>query len=311
MRPSEPITRQRRWRRRLSVASAAIALIFTVGAFTLPTSYFLARPSTGSFYSMLVADGDVTVERALTYGGQARHKLDVYSPAQNQTRGPIALFLYGGGWRSGDRTKYGFVGAALAARGITTVIPDYRLFPQVKFPAFVEDAALAYRWVHENLAKPTGRPIVLVGHSAGAHIAALLAVEPKYLRAAGTALPAPSGFVGLAGPYAFDPTTYRTTRAIFSDVTNPATARPAELVTAGAPPALLFHGLDDETVRPWNTRKFAEALNQAGVKVRKLELEGVDHVGTLLALSAPFRWRAPVFEETAAFIEALGAGMPR
>ena len=290
--------------------SASVALLFAVAAFTLPTSYFLAKPSTGSFYSMLVADADVTVERGVAYGDLGRHKLDVYVPVSGEKNGPIALFLYGGGWRNGDRSTYGFAGAALAAYGITTVVADYRLYPHVKFPAFVEDAALAYRWVHENLAKPHSRPIVLVGHSAGAYIAALLAVNPSYLHAAGAALPAPSGLIGLSGPYAFDPTTYKTTKAIFSDVKVAATARPAEQVTADAPPALLFHGLEDETVRPWNTRKFTEALRLAGVKVRKLEFEDVDHVGVLLALSAPFRWRAPVLEEIVRFVDAIGRPSP-
>ena len=306
MRSPDPTVRPRRWRRRLTILSASVALLFAAAAFALPTSYFLAKPSTGSFYSMLVADADVQVERGVSYGALSRHRLDVYAPAADRENGPIALFLYGGGWRNGDRSTYGFAGAALAARGITTVIADYRLYPEVKFPAFVQDAALAYRWVHENLAKPRSRPIVLIGHSAGAHIAALLAVNPSYLRAAGTALPAPSGLIGLAGPYAFDPTTYKTTKAIFSDVKVSATARPAEQVTADAPPALLFHGLEDDTVRPWNTRKFTEALRLAGVKVRKLEFGDVDHVGVLLALSAPFRWRAPVLEEIVRFVDAIG-----
>jgi len=255
---------------------------------------------------MLVADADVRVERGVAYGALDRHKLDVYASAAGDKHGPIALFFYGGGWRSGDRSTYGFAGSALAARGITTVIADYRLYPEVKFPEFVEDAALAYRWVHDNLAKPNSRPIVLICHSAGAHIAALLAVNPSYLHDTGSALPAPSGLIGLAGPYAFDPTTYKTTKAIFSEVKVAATARPAEQVTADAPPALLFHGLEDDTVRPWNTRKFAEALSRAGVKVRKLEFGDVDHVGVLLALSAPFRWRAPVLEEIVRFVDAIG-----
>ncbi|MGI9415478.1 MAG: alpha/beta hydrolase [Hyphomicrobiales bacterium] len=294
--------------RRIAIASAVALLILAAGTIALPTAYFLAGPSTGSFFSMLVADTDVSVERGLSYGNHERHKLDVYSPGQSAAGGPIAIFVYGGGWRSGHRATYGFVGAALAARGITTVIPDYRLYPDVKFPAFVEDAARAYRWVQQTLAgrdDGAARPVILIGHSAGAHIAALLAVDRAYLNAAGAALPPPAGLIGLAGPYAFDPTTYKTTRAIFSTASNAARARPAEQVTGAAPPALLIHGLEDETVKVWNTRKFAQALGEAGVKVRKLEFPGIGHVDTLLALSAPFRWRAPVLEETVQFILSL------
>ncbi len=288
--------------------SFALLLIVAGALFALPgLRAALALSSLPSLYSSIVADSGSTLEQGLPYGPHGRNLLDVYRPASGDRSGPIVLFLYGGGWRSGERSTYGFVGAALAARGITTVIPDYRLFPQVKFPSFVEDAARAYAWVHTNLAALSGdwRPIVVIGHSAGAHIAALLALDSRYLSANGTALTRPAGFVGLAGPYAFDPTTYPTTAEIFTPAAPSQDARPISFVSERAPPALLLHGTKDKTVGLWNTRALADALQARGKDVRKIELEGIGHAGLMLAISRPLRWRAPVLREIVAFVNSI------
>lgn len=285
----------------------ALAVIAAAGAFAVRTAE--ALPAVHSLYSRIVADRGVAVETGVAYGPHARNVLDIYRPAQGNgadaASGPIAVFIYGGGWRSGERATYGFVGAALAARGITTVIPDYRLYPEVRFPAFVDDAARAYAWVAAELARDGGkrRPIFLVGHSAGAHTAALLALDVRRLADAGVgAEDRPAGLIGLAGPYAFDPTTYPTTKEIFAPALGSQDARPAAFAGAGAPPALLMHGLEDETVQLSNMRTLASALQSAGVHVRTLELERIGHTGLVLAISRPFRWRAPVLAEIEAFI---------
>jgi acetyl esterase/lipase len=284
------------------------ALVAAVIGGLLAVRQALAGVTVASLYNGLVADRGVAVETGVAYGPLARDRLDIYRPASGDKGGPIAMFIYGGGWRSGDRATYGFVGAAFASRGITTVIADYRLFPDVKFPAFVEDAARAYAWVSANLTSGAGkrRPIVLVGHSAGAYIAAMLALDERFLTAAGAAQ-RPAGLIGLAGPYAFDPTTYPTTAEIFTPAAaNADAARPVALVRQGAPPTLLMHGLSDETVQLYNTRDLTVALQAVGTDVRKIEYAGIGHMGLVLAISRPLRWRAPVLKEAVAFIRAAG-----
>ena len=286
---------------RIFGTSILAAVIVGIPVYALSSPYFTSS-NYRSLFSVFGAAWDIPVERGVSYGTHPRQKLDIYRPAAGD-KGPVVLFFYGGGWRGGQRSTYGFVGGALAARGITTVIADYRVFPEVRFPAFVEDGALAYRWVARNVAE--NRPIFLAGHSSGAHLAALLALDSRYLQDDADPLPPPAGLIGLAGPYAFDPTDWETTKEIFADTTNADTARPVAFVTPGKPPALLMHGLADKTVILWNTRTLAEALEKAGVPVRKRELEGVGHVGIITALALPLRWRAPVLEEIVAFIRSV------
>jgi acetyl esterase/lipase len=287
-----------------------VAALLLAAAAGLPAvGQALAGSTVASLYSGLVSDRGVVVEAGVAFGPLARDRLDIYRPASGDKGGPIAMFIYGGGWRSGERATYGFVGAALAARGITTVIADYRLFPDVQFPLFVEDAARAYAWVSANLASDAGRrrPIVLIGHSAGAYIAAMLALDERYLTAAGVA-ERPAGLIGLAGPYAFDPTTYPTTAAIFAPAAGHADdARPVALVRQGPPRALLMHGLKDETVQLYNTRDLTTALLAAGTPVRTVEYDGIGHMGLVLAISRPLRWRAPALKEMVTFIRSIAS----
>ena len=133
-------------------------------------------------------------------------------------------------------------------------------------------------------------------------MAALLALDVRYLSAAGVGSHRPAGLIGLAGPYAFDPTTYPTTKEIFASASRPEEARPVAFAGAGAPPALLMHGLKDETVQLSNMRALTEALRASGSPARALELEGIGHTGLVLAISRPLRWRAPVLVEIVGFI---------
>jgi len=281
---------------------------FAGAVFTALNGDGSAATALQKFYSAAVSEKDgVSIKRDIAYGPSGRHRLDIYEPSNGDGAGPIVIFLYGGSWSSGQRGIYGFVGAALAAHGITTIIPDYRLYPEVQFPAFFEDAALAYAWTWRKFlsGRAEARPVVLAGHSAGGHMAALLSLDRSYLRQAALGAPRPSAFVSLAGPVTFDPTTWPGTRDAFSTVASTDLARPIAFVTKDAPPSLLIHGLEDTIVQLKNAYEMEKALKAAGASVRLIEYPGIGHIGLITALSRPLRWRAPVLQEMVDFIQSL------
>jgi acetyl esterase/lipase len=268
--------------------------------------------SLSAFLGAIAAEGGIEASRDIAFGAHPRQRLDIYRAPAGAERKPIVLFLYGGGWTSGDRATYAFVGAALARRGYTTVIPDYRLFPEVQFPAFLDDAAIAWRWVHTTLAGGCGsaRPVIVVGHSAGAYIAAMLALDRSLASRGGAPLPQPAALIGLAGPYAFDPTTWPSTKEIFAPAAGRAdTARPIAFARHGAPASLLLHGGADDTVQLYNTRDLAAALRSKGGTVGSKFYPGIGHVGLVTAIARPLRWRAPVLTDMLAFMERHGGGV--
>lgn len=238
----------------------------------------------------------------VAYGPDARQRLDVYVPRNpvGQHR-PVVVFFYGGSWNSGARAGYAFVGRALAARGFVVIIPDYRLVPQVRYPAFVEDGAEVVRWAELHASNYGGAAdrMVLMGHSAGAYIAAMLAVDDRWL---GQARANVKGLVGLAGPYDFAPFNVDASRAAFGGWPRPAETQPISWAGAGDPPALLAYGVKDQTVRPRNSEALAARLHAGGVRVELRAYPKLSHVGVLLALSRPFRSRAPVLDDVAHFI---------
>ncbi len=260
-----------------------------------------------TLFNALVSEKNVLVTQGVSFGPGPRDKLDIYRPPKGVESQAIVIFYYGGGWRRGERAMYRFVGSALAAQGFTAVIPDYRLYPEVVFPAFMEDAALVCGFVDHKLnAGPRKSPVVLMGHSAGAYIAALLAVDKRYLEKAAPGAPPPVAVVGLAGPYSFDPTTWPRTREIFSAAAkNPDEARPVAFVSAEAPPMFLSRGGDDDVVAAFNADDFAKALREKGVPVENRLYPGLGHVGVVLAFSKPFRGRAPVLADSVAFIHRV------
>lgn len=244
----------------------------------------------------LVPSDGYSRARDIPYGALPRQRLDVYQGKPRPAPSPVIVFFYGGSWKRGDRNDYEFVGEALTRRGFTVVVPDYRLYPDVRFPDFVKDAARAVRWTADNIGGFGGDPkrIFVMGHSAGAHIAALLALDARYLGAVGLKRGVICGLIGLAGPYAFDPLNLPGIRPIFAHLADPDTARPITFADERAPPSLLFHGTDDTVVLPWNSRRLARALQRRGVPVRLNMLPDIGHAGLLLALARPFDHWAPV-----------------
>lgn len=252
--------------------------------------------------------GGELVARDLSYGPEARQRLDVYAPqGECGAPRPVVVFFYGGSWNSGTRRGYAFIGRALAARGFVTVIPDYRLVPEVRYPAFVEDGAAAVRWATEHASTycGDGKSIVLMGHSAGAYIAAMLAVDPRWL---GDTRSAVKGLVGLAGPYDFAPFDVEASRTAFGEAPDPADTQPVTFAGAGDPPALLLYGSADTVVLPRNSEALAARLRAGGVAVDSRAYPKLGHVGIVLALARPFRGRAPVLQDISTFVRRVTHG---
>lgn len=290
-----------------------IIISIRVTSIVLAFAVFLAGCSPLGTLNALYVRGDYVSQDA-AYGPGPRHGLTVYGPpaAHADALRPVVLFLYGGSWKSGHRRDYRFVAEALVERGYVVVIPDYRVWPEVRFPAFVEDAAAAFAWTRAHVRDHGGDPgrIFVAGHSAGAHMALLLALDPHYLQAAGETPAAIRGVTGLAGPYSFDPLATPSVKAIFETVPDVNAARPVARVRADAPPALLLHGGDDGTVWPKNSSDLAAALRAVGAPVESRVYPGVSHAGIVLAFLRPFRMKPPVLDDMDRFMRAILAAAP-
>lgn len=246
----------------------------------------------------------VTVTRDIAYQPGPRHGLDVYAPRPGPTPAPVVVFFYGGNWDSGSKAMYRFVGAALAAHGMLTVIPDYRLYPEVRFPAFMDDAAAAVAWARAHAADYGGDPdrLFLMGHSAGGQIATLLALDPEYLRSAGLSQRDICGVVGLAGPYDFLPLHDATLEAIFGPEAERPRSQPINFVTPQAPPMLLLAGQDDTTVYPRNSIRLAAKLRAAGVRATDTIYPSIGHATLIGTFSGALTFLAPARADSLRFI---------
>jgi len=245
----------------------------------------------------------------LTYGPNPRNQLDVYTPESLSGPAPVVVFFYGGSWNDGARQDYRFVGQALASRGIVAVVADYRLYPQVRYPEFLLDAAYAVAWTQHNIAGFGGDPqrIFLMGHSAGAYNAAMLALDSRQLAQVRLAPDSLRGWIGLAGPYDFLPVTNPRSRPVFFYPDTPVDSQPINHVSAAAPPALLLASRDDTTVNPQrNTGGLAKRLRAAGVLVEETYYENTDHGTLVAALALPLRALAPVLDSVEQFVKTDG-----
>ncbi|MET0266869.1 MAG: alpha/beta hydrolase [Duganella sp.] len=261
----------------------------------------------------LTPDGDTEHIDGLAYGANVRHKVDVYRPAQAQGKAPVVVFFYGGNWVAGERGDYAFIGRSLAARGIVTVVADYRLYPEVSYPDFLRDAAQAVAWTKRNAPVYGGDPqrLYVMGHSAGAYNAAMIALDPRWLAAQGLQPSALRGWIGLAGPYDFLPIENPTTKPVFHFPDTPADSQPLRHVTAASPPALLIAARSDKLVDPQrNTARLAKALRERQVPVKELTYDKVSHTTLIGSVAAPLRWLAPTLDDVADYVLAGESQQP-
>ena len=241
---------------------------------------------------------------AMPYGPGARQRLDVYQPLNRPTASgpPIVVFFYGGNWNSGNREAYRFVGEALASAGAVVVIPDYRLYPEVRYPDFLRDCAAAVAWVFAHAGELGGDPsqVMVMGHSAGAYNAAMLALDPRWLGGERTRL---AGLIGIAGPYDFLPIKNPVAQQVFNWPVTPLDSQVFQHLTSAAPRTLLIAPRQDLVVDPErNTKGLGRRLRNVGVDATAQVFDGLNHASVIGALARPLRFLAPVREQVIAFL---------
>ena len=267
----------------------------------------LAGCSGQDVLNRLASSAGYALVRDLPYAPDHHLALDVYRPLDG-VAAPVVVFFYGGRWSSGARANYRFVGQALAARGILVVIPDYRQYPAVRFPSFVDDGAAAVAWTLTHIAKFGGDParVFVMGHSAGAHIAALLALDGDYLHRAGAERKQLRGMIGLAGPYDFLPSTDADLQAIFGPPERYPHALPVHFADGHNPPLLLLHGENDTNVKIRNTRHLEAAVTRAGGPVTTVIYPRMGHLRMVASVSSALGWSADVRDQILRFVTRNG-----
>ncbi len=253
------------------------------------------------FDALVPKDQDGVLWQAdMAYGRDPRQKLDIYMPDVTKGPVPMVLFVHGGSWQEGNKRGYSFVGRALAAKGFMTLVMNYRLHPEHRYPAFVDDVALALRWAADNGKSLGGNPdkLFAMGHSAGAYDIAMAVLDERYA----ASRPKLSGVVTLAGPFDFLPLDSKITIKVFGQVPDLPSTQPINHVTADAPPFLILHGSADTTVYPKNAVALDKALRAKGVSSELKIYDGTSHVAILLAIAKPFR-KTPVLEDAVKFMK--------
>lgn len=243
-------------------------------------------------------------QESVVYGADSRQKIDIYLPAKSKPKA-LLVFFYGGGWDSGERADYRFVAASFTAAGYAVAIPDYRLYPQVRYPEFLEDSAKA---VAALATRPELRALMpertfLAGHSAGAWITVMLTLEERWLQADGVDPNLLAGAVGIAGPYDFDPKRYKTTRQTFGHVEPAELTQPLHFARENAPPLFLLHGVEDTTVEAVDSRILAERIQAIGGRADYRFYDDIGHLRIVGALAPQLTWIAPVQVDILSFMD--------
>ena len=241
------------------------------------------------------------VARDIAYGDDVRQRMDVYAPSAPGSY-PTLVFFYGGGWDSGSRDVYGWAAQALAAQGFVVALPDYRVVPQVVFPAFIEDAAAATAKAAEIAGAHGGDPerLGVLGHSAGGHLAMMIALDRRYMEAVGG-----PGLIkaaaGLAGPYDFLPFDVAASRNAFGRAPDPTLTQPVTFVRPDAPPIWLGHGTEDVVVHAEDTTILDQRMRAVGGRSEAKLYPGLDHADMVATFSPLFRKKATVLADVTGF----------
>ena len=296
--PNNPRMRSKLFIRTILPLAAAFALVAALsGCSALGT------------LNALTPSSSYTLARDVAYGSLPRQQMDIYAPtAVAPAAGwPAVVFFYGGSWNTGERSDYKFVGEALAARGVLTLVADYRLYPQVRYPDFLNDSAQALAYALERASRLGGDPkrVFVMGHSAGGYNAAMLALDARWLKSTGHEPAELAGWIGLAGPYDFFPTENPAAQPVFFHPNYPPNAQPIGFGSAGAPRSFLGAPTQDKVVNPRrSTQQMATILQAAGVPVTLKFYDHASHTTLIGAFAWPLRWLAPALEDVTAFVQS-------
>lgn len=268
-------------------------------------TFLLAACSPLSLVDATLPEGDWRRLDAFAYGSEPRQQMDIYLPAEGEPKA-LLVFFYGGGWESGDRADYRFVAAAFTAAGYVVAIPDYRLYPSVRYPDFLQDGAQALSALsaHPQLARLVPARTFIAGHSAGAWISVMLGLERRWLQSGGVDPDRLAGIIGMAGPYDFDPRLYRTTRQSFGHIEALELTQPVHFARASGAPLFLLHGAADTTVEAVDSRILAERVRTVGGRADYLLYEDIGHSRIVGALAPQLTWIAPVRADMMKFMDA-------
>ena len=274
---------------------------------SIMSTFLMAGCSATGALNAVTTSSSYTLNADVAYGTQPRQKLDIYTPtAAPPAKGwPVVVFIYGGSWNSGQRAQYKFVAEALAARDVMTLVADYRLYPEVRYPDFLSDSAQALAYGLDHAAQLGGDPkrVFVMGHSAGGYNAAMLALDGRWLKAAGHSPNELAGWIGLAGPYDFYPIVNPDAKPVFLHPNYPENSQPIAFTSSAAPRSFLAAAVGDKLVNPQrNTVQLADKLHAAGVPVTVKLYPHASHTTLIGAFAWPLRWIAPVLEDVNAFI---------
>lgn len=243
---------------------------------------------------------DVTTIANLPYGKHPQQRMDMYSPKQTESQ-TVLVYFYGGGWNGGEKGNYRFVAHRFTKAGYHVVIPDYRKYPEVTFPAFVEDTAAAIAQVKKEF--PNKR-IVIMGHSAGAYNVVMAVADPKYLAAQGLKQSDIAGVIGVSGPYNFTPEKEQW-KAVFNHMDDYTPMQANSYINRPLPPMLLLWGAEDSIVGEINTELLTKKLDEVNSPYSYKIYEDAGHFDIVGTLALHWEGQPPTEEDTLAFIEDL------
>ena len=302
-----------RGRRKMGwIGWSLVGLVIVLAAFFMLWRWAISSQSVAllDWADWISTGSSVQTSEPIRFGNDPDQVLVIAQPqASADTPRPVVIFIHGGSWAKGNAVDYAFAARNLAGKGYVAVSAGYRLVTGGEYPAMLEDGAAAARWVVDNIADYGGDPtrISLIGHSAGAYNAVMLALDRKWFDAAGVDQNAIKGAIGLAGPYDFLPLDGEGTRNAFGKAEDLAATQPINFARKDAPALLLLTGDADTTVRPRNSTALAKAMTEAGRPTEVRQFPGMSHAAIVMALSRPFEGDGAVKQAVFDFLSAANA----